>query len=130
MKFAVAPRSSLFVPHSSRLASRFREHRVQRWLLNCFRHKLDVLRQHCADRKRPYADIEKTSLERRKAYYDQLAAMPAEERDQLFHERFDVIDTNHDGKLDPQERTASREKRRELYRQQAAERGAPASQQH
>ena len=73
---------------------------------------------------------EKTSLERRKAYYDQLAAMPAEERDQLFHERFDEIDTNHDGKLDPQERTASREKRRELYRQQAAERGAPASQQH
>jgi hypothetical protein len=67
---------------------------------------------------------EKTSLERRKAYYDQLAAMPAEERNQLFQERFDEIDTNHDGKLDPQERAVSRE----LYRQQAAERGSPTSQ--
>jgi hypothetical protein len=71
---------------------------------------------------------EKTSIERRKTYYDQLAAMPAEERDRLFQERFDEIDTNHDGKLDPQERAASREKRRELYRQQAAERGGTSQQ--
>ena len=27
------------------------------------RHKLDVLRQHCADLNRPYSDIEKTSLD-------------------------------------------------------------------
>ena len=30
--------------------------------------------------------------------------MPAEELDQLYHERFDQIDANHDGQLDPQER--------------------------
>jgi hypothetical protein len=71
---------------------------------------------------------EKASLERRKAYYDQLAAMPAEERDQLYRERFDQIDTDHDGNLDPEERAAWREKQREYYRQQSAER-APVSQQ-
>jgi len=65
---------------------------------------------------------EKGSLERRKSYFDQLAAMPTEERDQLYRERFDQIDVNHDGKLDPQERAAWREKQREYYRQQAAER--------
>jgi hypothetical protein len=73
---------------------------------------------------------EKTSLERRKAYYDQLAAMPEAERDTLYRERFDEIDTNHDGKLDVQERAAWREKQRENYRQQAAERGQPAGGQH
>jgi hypothetical protein len=74
--------------------------------------------------------VEKTSLERRKAYYDRLAAMPAEERDQLYRERFDQIDTNHDGSLDPEERAAWREKQREYYRQQSAERAGPADQQH
>jgi hypothetical protein len=69
---------------------------------------------------------EKGSLERRKAYHDQLSAMPAEERDQLYRERFDAIDTNHDGKLDPQERAAWREKQRETYRQQAAARARPS----
>jgi biopolymer transport protein ExbB/TolQ len=62
---------------------------------------------------------ERASLERRKAYWDQIAAMPDEERDQLFRERFDQIDTDHDGKLDPEERAAWREKQREYYRQQA-----------
>jgi hypothetical protein len=65
---------------------------------------------------------ERASLERRKAYYDRLAAMPPEELDQLYRERFDQIDANHDGKLDPEERTAWREKQRNYYRQQAAER--------
>ena len=73
---------------------------------------------------------EKTRLERRKAYYDQLAAMPEAERDTLYRERFDEIDTNHDGKLDVQERAAWREKQRENYRQQAAERTRPAGEQH
>ena len=65
---------------------------------------------------------EKTSIERRKAYYDQLAAMPAEERDQFYRERFDQIDANHDGKLDPEERAGWREKQREHYREQSADR--------
>jgi hypothetical protein len=73
---------------------------------------------------------EKASVERRKAYYDRLAAMPAEERDQLYRERFDQIDSNHDGKLDPEERAAWREKQREYYRQQSAERAGPADHQH
>jgi hypothetical protein len=71
---------------------------------------------------------ERASLERRKAYYDRLAAMPAEELDQLYRERFDQIDANHDGKLDPEERSAWREKQREYYRQQAAERSAVSQQ--
>ena len=73
---------------------------------------------------------EKTSLERRKAYYDRLAAAPAEERDQLYRERFDQIDTNHDGKLDPEERAAWREKQRDYYRQQSADRAHPTNDQH
>jgi hypothetical protein len=74
---------------------------------------------------------EKGSLERRKAYYDQLAATPAEERDRLYRERFDQIDVNHDGKLDPEERAAWRETQREHYRQQAADRsGAVSQRQH
>ena len=73
---------------------------------------------------------EKASLEGRKAYYDQLAAMPAEERDKLYRERFDAIDTDHDGTIDPQERAAWREKQRENYRQQAAERARPTGEQH
>jgi hypothetical protein len=72
---------------------------------------------------------ERRSLERRKAYYDQLAATPAEERDQLYHERFDQIDANHDGKLDPDERAAWRDKQREYYRQQAAERSGTVNKQ-
>jgi hypothetical protein len=72
---------------------------------------------------------EKTDLERRKAYYDQLTAMPAEERDQIYRQRFDQIDANHDGQLDLEERATWREKQREHYRQQAAERAAPAPRQ-
>lgn len=72
---------------------------------------------------------EKASVERRKAYYDRIAAMPAEERDQLYRERFDQIDSNRDGKLDPQERAAWREKQREFYRHQSADRAHPADQQ-
>ena len=74
--------------------------------------------------------VERMSLEGRKAYYDQLAAMPEAERDQLYRERFDQIDTNHDGKLDAQERAAWREKQRQNYRQLAAERARPAGEQH
>ena len=73
---------------------------------------------------------EKASVQRRKAYYDRVAAMPAEEREQLYRERFDQIDSNHDGKLDPEERAAWREKQREYYRQQSSERAGPADQQH
>src|SRR5438067_13891514 len=88
----------------------------------------DRLARQLADAGLPAA--EKASVERRKAYYDRVAAMPAEEREQLYRERFDQIDSNHDGKLDPEERAAWREKQREYYRQQSAERAGPADQQH
>jgi hypothetical protein len=70
---------------------------------------------------------QKADLERRKTYYDEQAAMPAEERDRLYRERFDQIDTDHDGTLDAEERAAWREKQRERYRQQAAERAGATS---
>ena len=73
---------------------------------------------------------ERASIEQRKAYYDHIAAMPEAERDQLFRVRFDQIDADRDGKLDPQERAAWRDKQREYYRQQAAERAHPNSEQH
>jgi predicted acyl esterase len=73
---------------------------------------------------------EKGDLERRKAYYDRLAAMPAGERDAIFRARFDQIDTNHDGTIDAQERAAWREKQREHYRQVAAERTQSPNLQH
>jgi hypothetical protein len=73
---------------------------------------------------------DKAGLERRKAHYDQLAAMPAGERDQLYRERFDQIDINHDGKLDPEERAVWRDKQREHYRQQSAQRDGATGEQH
>ncbi len=76
------------------------------------------------------AAAQKASLERRKAYCDRLAAMPAAERDRLFHARFDQIDTNHDGMLDNAERAAWREKQREYYRVLASERTAAPAGQH
>ena len=68
----------------------------------------------------------RAALERQKAYYEYFAAMPAAERDHLFRQRFDEIDANHDGIIDPAERAAWHEKQRAFYdrpstgRQQAA----------
>ena len=73
---------------------------------------------------------EKARLERIKAYYDRLAAMPAADRDRLFRARFDQIDTNHDGKLDDAERAAWRVKQRQFYSEQAAERAAAQADRH
>jgi|GEM_PF-1031829 hypothetical protein len=70
---------------------------------------------------------ERADLEGRKAYYDRLAAMPAEARDRLFRLRFDEIDTNHDGLIDEAERAAWRIRQREHYRQVAAARLASRS---
>lgn len=69
---------------------------------------------------------EKEGIERRKAYYERLATMPEAERDRLFRARFERIDANRDGKLDPDERAAWRSRQSEHYRQLAA-RGAGAS---
>jgi hypothetical protein len=57
----------------------------------------------------------RAGLERQKAYYDFFAAMPAAERDRRFRDRFDQIDANHDGIIDPAERAAWHEKQRAFY---------------
>jgi hypothetical protein len=67
---------------------------------------------------------QRARLEGRKAYYDGLAAMPADRRDRLFRARFDQIDTNHDGRLDDAERAAWRTKQHQYYSEPAAERAA------
>ena len=48
----------------------------------------------------------------------------------LWVERAVAIDTDHDGTLDTQERAAWRERQRENYRQQAADRSPPTGEQH
>ena len=58
----------------------------------------------------------KTRLQEVKEYYDWLAGLPAADRDHRFRERFDRIDTDHDGTMDTAERSAWREQRRAFYR--------------
>lgn len=57
----------------------------------------------------------KTRLEDTRGYYNWLAGLPETERDRRFRERFDRIDANHDGVLDPGERATWREKQRAYY---------------
>jgi hypothetical protein len=57
----------------------------------------------------------KTRLEETRAYYKWLAGLPEAERDKRFRERFDRIDANNDGVLDPAERAAWREQQRAYY---------------
>jgi len=57
---------------------------------------------------------QRARLEQVKAYYDWLAGLRGD-RDRRFRERFDQIDANHDGTIDPAERTAWRDKQRAFY---------------
>jgi hypothetical protein len=61
------------------------------------------------------SDTRRTALERQKAYYDYFAQMSAAERDRRFRDRFDEIDTNHDGVIDKSERAAWHDKQRAFY---------------
>jgi hypothetical protein len=58
----------------------------------------------------------KARLEGVKGYYDRFAALPETERDSRFRQRFDRIDSDHDGTIDAAERAAWREQRRAFYR--------------
>ena len=69
---------------------------------------------------------QKTRLEQVKAYYDWLAGLSDADRDRRFRERFDQIDANHDGKIDPAERAAWRQKQRVFYSRNANARRQPA----
>src|SRR5713226_2946714 len=55
---------------------------------------------------------QKSRLHQVKSYYDWLAGLPDAERDRRFRERFDRIDSNHDGQIDEAERAAWRDKQR------------------
>jgi hypothetical protein len=59
--------------------------------------------------------LRKTRLEETRAYYKWLAGLPGAERDRRFRERFDRIDANQDGVLDPAERAVWREQQRAYY---------------
>jgi hypothetical protein len=69
---------------------------------------------------------QKTRLEQVKAYYEWLAGLSEADRDRRFRERFDQIDANHDGKIDPAERAAWRQKQRVFYSRNASARRQPA----
>ena len=58
---------------------------------------------------------QRARLEQAKSYYDWFAGLSATERDRRFRERFDQIDANHDGVIDPAERAAWHEKQRAFY---------------
>ena len=58
---------------------------------------------------------QRARLEQVKAYYDWFAGLPEADRDRRFRERFDQIDSNHDGIIDHAERTAWHDKQRAFY---------------
>ena len=58
---------------------------------------------------------QRTRLEQTKAYYDWFAGLGDAERDRRFRERFDQMDANHDGVVDPAERAAWHEKQRAFF---------------
>jgi hypothetical protein len=70
---------------------------------------------------------QKTRLPAIKAYYDRLAGLPDDERDRRFRDRFERIDTNHDGTIDQAERSAWRDKQRAFYRRDRVVAQQPAA---
>jgi hypothetical protein len=78
----------------------------------------DQLSRELAGANLPVA--RKSRLEQIKAYYDWLIGLPAAERDRRYRDRFDLIDTDHDGSIDAAERAAWRAKRDAYYRSAAA----------
>jgi len=66
------------------------------------------------------SQADRERLTREKAYYDRQAVMSADQRDHMFHARFDLIDTNHDGVIDRAERAAWHDKQQARYRHEAS----------
>lgn len=83
------------------------------WRLNLIDRRRSELaiRLQAADLAAP----QKARIEQTKAYYDWLAGLSESDRDRRFHERFDRIDSNHDGQIDRTERAAWRDKQRAFY---------------
>lgn len=66
------------------------------------------------------SQADRDRLTREKAYYDRQAAMSADQRDHMFHARFDLIDANHDGIIDRAERAAWHDKQQARYSHEAS----------
>ncbi|TMK32590.1 MAG: hypothetical protein E6G69_05800 [Alphaproteobacteria bacterium] len=58
---------------------------------------------------------QRARLDQTKAYYDWFAGLSDAERDRRFRERFDQMDSNHDGVVDPAERAAWHDKQRAFF---------------
>jgi hypothetical protein len=89
----------------------FEEYRE--WRLNFIERRQSELAVELAAADLPPA--QKARLLHTKAYFDWFAGLPAADRDRRFRERFERIDTNHDGQIDPGERGAWRDKQRAFY---------------
>ena len=83
------------------------------WRLNQIERRQSELAVELAGTGLPTA--QKARLEHTKAYYDWLAELPGADRDRRFRERFNRIDTNHDGQIDEGERAAWRDSQRAFY---------------
>jgi hypothetical protein len=83
------------------------------WRLNFIEQRQTQIAAELAEKD--LAPERRAGLERQKAYYDFFANMAPAERDRRFRERFDQIDTNHDGVIDPAERAAWHDKQRAFY---------------
>lgn len=62
----------------------------------------------------------KARLTQAKAYYDWLAGLSAADRDRRYRDRFERIDSDHDGTMDRAERAAWRDKQRAFYHRDGA----------
>ena len=95
------------------------------WRLNLIeRRQADLAAQLAA------ADLpqrQKARLLQIKGYYDWLAGLSDAERDRRFRERFDRIDSNHDGQIDEAERAAWRDKQRPFYHREPRVAARPAA---
>jgi hypothetical protein len=106
-----APATSPVTPAASAETISFEQYRE--WRLNLIERRQSELAVELAASGLPAG--QKIRLEHTKAYYDWLAELPGADRDRRFRERFDRIDTNHDGQIDPGERAAWRDSQRAFY---------------
>lgn len=101
----------------------FEEYRA--WRLAAMERRLSEIDMQLAAADLPAP--RKARLEETRAYYKWLANLPEAERDKRFRERFDRIDANHDGVIDPAERAAWRERQRAYYGGRKREAQRPAA---
>ena len=89
----------------------FEEYR--NWRLAAMERRLSEIEVQLSAADLPAA--RKARLEETRAYYKWLAGLSETDRDRRFRERFNRIDTNHNGIIDAAERAAWRERQRAFY---------------